>query len=536
MKTIKFKNKFTKARYSLKKSFCIHLSNWLLESAAKLPKFQGGIVANLQKIDEHRKKDVFSVSKPDGVDLEFLHLWILETFLIGELDELRHGLQNLFGDFSKTRYIIPPKAEREDIDEVFKRIGKSLLGLSLHRIGFIDVLGNKEKVKGKRNWIENFNVSVHHFSPSFVAVSFGVEPTTAFKKIIHDVLSEDVPGRVEFKLPKSLKQLKLWFTFPSYSQLFSTHVKRELIENLMLEFKFEAIEIIKQYLKGIFIRSGFQIPSIELYLEQSSISQKAEPNQSEAEKKSQLFWDSIGMNKRDLGYFRSEQNDIGIFLPYWHSKDLIDKPFKILVDKAKVVENQKGTNDIYHKIIHEKEYYIEALTPILIIQELLQCILRENVSMIKLLLNRVSIKAAFFKRHTFKKLILLKQKTNGLYLLFKRIKLEFKADWIKIRAKNSGLPILVNNRNIVKQSNESDFLTSVIEQVKYEIELAQENLEFINTAVNELLQAETIESNYKVQRGMFWLTIVMILLAVITALPEKMREEAFSYLYKLFIK
>lgn len=536
MKTIKFKNKFTKARYSLKKSLCIYLSNWLLESAAKLPKFRGGIVANLQVIGEHRKKGVFSVAKPDGVVLEFLHLWILETFLIGDLDELRHGLQSLFGDFSKTRYIIPPKAKREDIDEAFKRIGKSLLSLSLHRIGFIDVLGNKEKVKGKRNWIENFNVSVHHFSPSFVTVSFGVEPTATFKKIVQDVLLEDVPDRVEFKLPKSLKQLKLWFTFPECSQLFSTHVKRELIENLMLELKFEAIEIIKQYLKGIFIKSNFQIPSIELYLEQSSISQKAEPNQSEAEKKSQLFWDSIGMSKRDLGYFRNEQDGLGIFLPYWHSEDLIDKPFKILVDKAKVVENQKSSNEMHRRIIHETGFYIEALTPILIIQELLQHILKENVSISKLLLNRVSFKASFFKRHTFKKLILLKQKINDLYLLFKRIKLEFKADWIKIKTKNSGLPILLNNSSIAKQSNESDFLTRVINQVKYEIEIAQENFEFINTAVNELLQADIIESNYKVQRGMFYLTIVMFFLAVITALPEKMREGAFNYLYNLLIK
>jgi len=62
MKTIKFNNKFSKSRYSFQQRLCIHASDWLLEAATKLPKFQGGLIHSLQIIDEHRKKDMLSVT------------------------------------------------------------------------------------------------------------------------------------------------------------------------------------------------------------------------------------------------------------------------------------------------------------------------------------------------------------------------------------------------------------------------------------------------------------------------------------------
>ncbi|MEW6601176.1 MAG: hypothetical protein AB1499_09410 [Nitrospirota bacterium] len=367
MNGIKFKNKFTKSRHPLKKSLRINLSNWILESVAKLPKFQGGLVHSLQTIDEHRKREVFSVAKPDDVDLEFLHIWIFETFLIGDIDELKQGLQNLFSDFSKTRYIIPFKTKTEDIDNTFKGIGNSLLSLSQHRIGLIDVLGNTEKLRSKRTWIENFHVSVHHFSQSFVTVSFGVEPTPLFKQIVHDVLLDETPARIDFILPKSLKHLKLWSTFPGYSQMFSVHVKRECIENLMLEFKYEATNIISQYLRGIFIRNGSPIPSIELFCKKSSRNQRTGNHQSEVVGKKCLFWDSVGMSKRSLDYFENEKEGLSIFLSNYYEKETIDKPFKLLLEKAKA--NLKSDADaINDRLIHETEYYLETLSPILIVQ------------------------------------------------------------------------------------------------------------------------------------------------------------------------
>ena len=529
MKIIKFRNKFTKARYPLRKRLCIYLSNRLLELSATLPKFQGGLIARLQTIDEHRKTATFSVARPNDVNIEFLYLWIFETFLIGESEELRQGLQSLFDDFSKSRYIIPRKVEQGDIDEIFKKMGESLLGLSWHRIGLIDILGNKDKVKSKRNWIEHFDLCVHHHSPSFVTVSFGVEPTIAFKNIVRNAILQDIPHRVEFKFPKSLKRLKLWFTFPAYSKLYSPHVKRELIENLMLEFKFEAVEIISRYLKGFFVRSGAPMPNIELFVENSSASQEADSIESESEKKSLFFWDSLGMNKRDFGYFKSEQGDIGIFLIDRHTENVIDKPFKLLIDKRKIVENLKSSDDIDARIIYDSGYYVEALTPILITKEILQLMLRENMSINKLLLNKASFKQSFLDIYTFKKLISLKQKINNLHLPFKRILLEFEADWIRTEAKATGLPRLINNLRIDKQNNKNDFLTVVIDKIKFETKVAKENFEFINTAVNELLQAETVESNYKIQRRILYLTIVIALLTVITALPEEMRGMLFSY-------
>lgn len=407
------------------------------------------------------------------------------------------------------------------------------MSLSWHHIGLVDVLANNHKVKSKRNWIDNFNVSIHHHSPSFVTVSFGVEPTSTFKKIVHDALLNNVPDRVVFKLPQSFRRLKLGLKLPARSILPSELVKQELIENLMIEFKCEATAIISQYLKGIFIRNGSPIPSIELFCENPLGSQVPEAIQAASEIATRLFWDSIGMSKDDVGYYKNEENGLGIFLPNHYRKDAIDKAFKLLFEKLKV-NRASDADDIDDEIIRKTEGYLEVLTPILIIQGILQHVLKENMSINKTLLNKATFKRSFINKNTFRKLLSLKQKINILQLPYNRILLEFKEDWIRAEAKYAELPRMINDLKINKKNRESDFLTNIIEQIKYELKVAQENFNFINAAVNEFVQAETVDSNYKVQKTMLVLTIVIVLLTVITALPEETRKMMFSLISAIY--
>ncbi|MEW6601175.1 MAG: hypothetical protein AB1499_09405 [Nitrospirota bacterium] len=137
--------------------------------------------------------------------------------------------------------------------------------------------------------------------------------------------------------------------------------------------------------------------------------------------------------------------------------------------------------------------------------------------------KKTSFNRSFTDKTTFRKLISLKQKINILQLLFNRISIEFKDDWIKFTAKRSGLPRMINKLEGDKQYKESDFLTSMMDRIKLKTKVAQDNFEFLNAAVNELLQAENVDSNFKVQKRMLWLTIVMAFLTVITALPEGSR-------------
>lgn len=419
METVKFKNKFTKYRYPLKKRWGIYLSNFILELVAKLPKFQGGLIHRLQIINEHRKRNNLNVVKPREIGFEFLHVWVCETFPIEDISKLRHGLKGLFGDFSKTRFIIPFLKDKEELNRIIDDIEDSVLKASWYNVGSIDVLSNNDRLESKREWIDDINVEIHHFYSSFVTVCFGVEPSKTFKSIINNLLAEDIPARIIFGFPRNLKGFKRWLYFPAYSKTFATNVKREVIEDLMLEFKFEVVRIISKYFQGLFHKTGLPLPSVELFCENAFVPKRNNNNQAEQEKKSFIFWDSLGMSKKGLDHFDNEEAGYSIFVSNQSIENSIERPYKILIEKSKV---QSGSIDgnFNDKIIHNTNYYLEVLTPIIITQEIIHNLLKESILIKKSIfsINTIINKQIPFKRIPLAKLISLKQRINTLYTFF----------------------------------------------------------------------------------------------------------------------
>lgn len=520
---IKFRNKFTRSKYSFREALGIKLSESILRFTSNLPRFQGGLIHELQGIDEFRKRDIFTVRKPDDLELLFLQVWIFESFFIEDVGVLRQGLQKFLGAFPNRRFLVPP-IEDKKINKMFEDIENRVFGSSWHNIGIVDVAGNSRS--HKTQWIDNLHVFVQHFYPSFVSVGIGINPSKSFKRLIDDELAREFHDRVVLRRPS----IAWWKSgLVGYSQISAYLVKSEFIEDLMLEFKMEATNIISSFFQGIFLKRDKPIPSIELFIEKQ-LPVKTEETEAE---RINLFWDSIGMDRAGSMSFKNQEEGFSLFPAGTSSnKKLIDRPYKIIVAESQTSREDRF-RDIETQIIDSVRYRVEGLLPLILIHELIDDLLREILYFKKHLFKVIRGKRTkiFFKRVALKKLIDMKLRVNETYSIFQRLVLDFNRARVKDHVQQSGLPEL---KHVIKD-HAIEYLTASLDNITYKIQNAEKGFVFINSSTDELLQTKKIESDYRLQKIIVGLTLAILLLTVALLFSEKSRETIIQWLLNRFV-
>src|SRR6266478_617560 len=149
------------------------LARVYLDFCEILPRFRGSAIASLQRIRESQRKDAAdaetAAKRPDGADIVYDHLILIELFPIEDYDRMERGLRRLF----------PPDSFGSDPIADFKKtaLQLSLFGHTL--VGYVvpkrnPFLGRSRILNTLPSEVEFIAVRLHKILPSAFAITLGV--------------------------------------------------------------------------------------------------------------------------------------------------------------------------------------------------------------------------------------------------------------------------------------------------------------------------------------------------------------------------
>jgi hypothetical protein len=123
----------------------------------------------------------------------------------------------------------------------------------------------------------------------------------------------------------------------------------------------------------------------------------------------------------------------------------------------------------------------------------------------------------------------MKLRIDETYTIFQRLALDFDKARVANHAQHSGLPELKEDL----QNHAMEYLTASLDSITFKIQNAEKGFSAINSITSEFLQTKSIESNYRIQKTIVWLTVFIILLTIVSLLSEVTKEAIIKWLFIL---
>ncbi len=175
------------------------LARVYLDFCEILPRFRGSAIASLQRIREWQRKDAAraetAAKRPDGTEIVYDHLILVELFPIEDYDRMEHGLRTLF----------PPESFGSDPIADFKKtaLQLSLFGHTL--VGYIvpkrnPFLGFRSRILTTLpSEVDRIVVRLHKILPSAFAVTLGIALGDRVTQQLRTIQSNCYLPRVVFR-------------------------------------------------------------------------------------------------------------------------------------------------------------------------------------------------------------------------------------------------------------------------------------------------------------------------------------------------
>jgi hypothetical protein len=509
------------------------LSKLYLESAGKLPRFQGGLISNLQSMRDRQIEDankcLENTKKPDGNDLVFHSLNLYEAYFLEDFNRLKKDFDGIYTKSSKRsfnteRYV---NQYNDFIDKALKDFlsgGWSNLGIIISEENSHNYLGGIRLQRFPEE-IELIQIALFHALPSVIVVQFNIRFKEKIIRKLDALINSKCYGKIVFST-------LFPFKWCGHKETFADNEKTKIICDYFTNLRKISEEFIKKYFKGHFLSDSQKIagpicPAIEIF----SISDF--PNsEEEIDKKVKTergFWNTLGFQwyyKFDI--FNTEKL---FFFNRAHSLSDLEYPFRVLIKKKNLRIDIYG--DVENAINCETADFLHGYTHPIILSELFKKILNQ-VNIFRISIGKGIFSKSFFNPK-LSKLLQLDQGVTQERFVFNRLSSEYRyMKSLNYLARNAETAAGLKDSKLPHFKSQ-DLLEALFQEMERYLSLIKDQYETLNTGFKDYLDVKNLQVSYKLQRRIFWLTVFLLLIAIIQMLPEKKKENMFlkiSAIYK----
>ena len=488
------------------------VSRLYLDLAGQLPKFNKGPIRSLQRIQETNDRQAEDWQKktkpPEGCELEFLHLRLIELFNIEEFEKLRRGLLKLFpalenqtgeGDFLESFRSRSETIEGgvwQDLGTIFRESKQRLIG------------GNASRtIERLPEDVRFIKLAFHQFLPSVIVIIADVYLTPEAAGRLSGIQARAYHREVRFK------NLLPWKAWRGYSLTGPQILQKRAVLNWLNDLRAGVEGGLRPYLSGQFMQQtskrGSRLPAIEVYALRGS----PEPEKYLRWAIKARHW----LGSYSLEYSPHSYGDKRhIFLPrdptgIGGGRSAAHRLIVLWDELIKTVSAEGYGGDERLAVIHHTEDLLGALVPRVTILDFLRSIQR-NVERLRAITfeSMASRKrmGAYFR---------LYGRVTREAMLLERVALEFDQQKWLVEHETQRLTELIadpGREGVDKPNLQKDSLQAIQNQ----LDLLKKYLSHVRTFFSDFVTQQNIRGTYRLQWLVFWLSIIATLAAILGAI------------------
>lgn len=496
---IEIKNPHSQKRLSHKEKFNKKFTDLLVPYIKKIQLQEDCTVESkfVPKVLKSAREDIsfwetsqWTTEMPNDIELDLLSLYVAEYIPIENIDKLNKGLKKLIKKFP-ARY---EHGQQERIDNFCNKVKQSIHGERWSNFGFIDI--GKETTL--TNFVKQLNVQACQITSSSVILQFVITPADHFLKEYKKVVKNDVKDHIVFTpfTPYFRNFFKSWgiSRVPSYT------IKRNLLEDLLIELKWRTMKVISNYFDMYFISNNLIPPSINVY----KLKQLTCKIKEEAGIKQNHFWGSVGM---DNSYQDISEDGVWSLYPYERGSHFIDCSLKVTCNTE--IEREPMYSSLEHQIVYKLRDFSDAYLPMLVMREYAK---------------DTSKKVAVIQSETFKSI----KKAKPKYRKLINVRYELEQN-IKI-LKRFKYEINNNHFNRIKEFIRETFrfesprfdnikvAEMIVDNTSYLVEETYNHSQHFSKMIDDTVDLLEIKTNNSLRRFTFSLTIITVILSIVATL------------------
>jgi hypothetical protein len=491
----------------------VYLSRKYLDCAENLPQSRWGVVQRLKDIREHQRRvseNEYKESRiPQGMEIDYLYFRLIEMFHVEEFDNLQKCLIELLPE-------LEDNYRNRHFSTQFREFARTIAGGGFISLGCIyrDVKGRVlfkksfREIKALPSEIDFVVVSLHKILPSAFFVTFDVH------------LNREATGHLlqlqeEHYLPKlRFFRLAPWKVHRSgYSEESVEMVRIQEIFRWIDKLRSGVEECIKPFISGYFMAQTTHakphLPLIEVY------GIKGLPEGIDAFqtwRKGAWKWsESLGFHF----HFDIFGDEKVLFTRPRYGSTFGYPAYRLIVLWEQYLHTIRP-DDLdggRSAIKHDVSYTLDAILACVAIDEFLRSAQRNVETLRQDIYGKM--RNRFLPLFKMNRLVRLNNIVKQESMILERIAMEFEQEWKFIHHEMEPIKALNAIENHTKGREVRNLRDLMMESIRFRINLIRKHFSLVANSFSEYVALRNMEATYRLQRSIFWLTIIVAVATVI---------------------
>lgn len=505
-----------KPKNSVYKKLRVRLTRQVLQFSKKLKEPKLPLLRSLKKLADYQlNPNTFDLIKcPETLEVELDAICFSDLFFHEDIGSLQKGLSKLIANN-------PPSITRDkdDLDEWFNSLSNCRPG-SMAAYNVVPIIF-KENAKPPLNLLKHAHFQVKYISQTLIVLSIVIIPSDDLKRKFRDLVKSTPLPQYE------ISGVNLKYGVFSLSSRSASHTRVAELEELFLSINKSVVQLFRDKFGSGLSYFG-PLPCIEVI--KTNISLREIPIKNNFLKSDRFiaccnFFKTLGYPSQDSLIYG---NKIWWQLYQLYRGEVFYRKsfdYQILIsrfdyDKTVTHESLKSKYLTEFAIIINELFDVLSLIALEHFYEVLKDAVMDLKTELDPLLNeqrlgKISLgrlKVAFSKM----------SKLNGFHFQNFRI-------WSGLNEELLFSCLSNETVNVVRKGLLTDESVSFHDDVKRRIKsgriFCEQQLDLLRLAYEQVLANETTTVNYKLQKSAFILSVVATILAIVTVIPEKIRDE-----------
>jgi len=473
------------------------LTQGVLVWVAALPRFRGGPIGRLQDIVEDNKSDALSTQKqcrpPDGAKIEFRHFRLIELFSLEDFGDMSEGLRAVFS--RPDQYPYPDYLDEFEgrADDLFAG-GWTAVGTLIRSGNPFLWAGQARRMPDLPEEVQYVSLTAHKLLPSLFAITADVFLTDKATERIRSIQEDFFFPEVTFRYWNPRKWLHGYSTKPSDS------IASEAVLSWIDGLRFRVEMLLQPFFKGQFLAKRAtgraRLPAIETYrLLNVPFGQDFAPWKRSA----RAWWRSLGFDLTGINSYEGAERMFS-----WGEHGF--RVARLCTPKSDSEEpfSSSGLGDVLNRIL-----------PGFAVRELLDSLEADFTK-----LRRKAYQQLMFGPRTtrLRREILSVQELSRPSLLLNRLQVEFDNAKARIAHDAKHLSDMVNS--VIPSRPSVTLDAAIMKGIDWKARVVQQHLKLLTQAFSEHVSILNTRAMYRLQRAVFWLTLVYTVLTFIAVIAN----------------
>jgi hypothetical protein len=492
-------NPISKQRSSLRARAWQKVSDSVVVFSRKYPYKWPSVFGEIKRNSDAAFDRFDTVRPPKDTAINIAHVWMVDILPIEQVQAFSQGMLEAYTRHKSKKWFIP-----NNLDDIRKlpQLETEIGTQGWHNLGSLDP--NPDMNKPNLPLVDWIKITVYRCFPTHVLLLIETRPSDLFRYTFKMIAGYDSPAGYTLYFPKMHNILRFW------GSRHSTRVqaKYQLIEDLFLDLKWGTKKFLQQYAQlGEFSRGKTALPpAIELF-HVGEVGRM--PYENSKESRRNRFWDSLGMSRKLRGY-SNEHNTVTFFPPEYIDSVNESPVIKILLNDARF-PGVKGEPSEEFQLIDRADAWVYGFV--------------RSFSMIVLgaRLRRSAAKkwrefscrnkgAFLWKAVSF---FSVEEEISNCRFLLSRLVGAYSPQEEMMNMKTEGVPELWGNLELSGgRDRRPNFIFDFPKVAQECLRKANQDIDLVQKAGQELLQRELAKSNYFLAAMVLLATIVSIVISL----------------------